>query len=263
MKLKLDDAGAAVLADGKPVYVHDDGKELPFDAAATVATISRLNHESKTHREAKEQALASLKAFEGIEDAEAAKKALGIMKNLDAKKLVDAGEIEQVKAQAVRAYEDKLQALEAKYAPVVKERDEYLSALLAEKIGHSFASSKYIGEKLAVPSDMIQATFGHQFKVEEGKVVGYDKNGNKIFSRLKPGDIADFDESLEIIVDNYAFKDHILKGSGASGGGGPGGNRSGSNVITRAMMNEWSTNDPARAMQAMKDVSAGKAQLAD
>lgn len=27
MKLKLDDQGHVVVQDGKPVYVHDDGKE--------------------------------------------------------------------------------------------------------------------------------------------------------------------------------------------------------------------------------------------
>src|SRR5674476_814050 len=100
MKLKLDDAGAVVLADGKPVYVHDDGKELPFDAA-TVATIARLNAEAKGHREGKERAETALKAFEGLEDPVAARKALETVKNFKDKQLVDAGEVERVKAEAV------------------------------------------------------------------------------------------------------------------------------------------------------------------
>jgi len=100
VKLKLDDAGAVVLADGKPIYIHDDGKELPFDAAATISTISRLNGEAKGHREAKERAESALKAFEGLDDPVAARKAVEIVANLDAKKLVDAGEIEKVKAEA-------------------------------------------------------------------------------------------------------------------------------------------------------------------
>ena len=41
MKLKLDDKGAVVVQDGKPVYVTDDGKEIAFDAPATHATPSR------------------------------------------------------------------------------------------------------------------------------------------------------------------------------------------------------------------------------
>jgi hypothetical protein len=78
-----------------------------------------------------------------------------------------------------------------------------------------------IAEKLAVPADMVQATFGNRFKIEDGKVVAYDANGNKIFSRARPGELADFDEALETLVEQYPYKDHILKGSGANGGGAP------------------------------------------
>ena len=80
MKLKLDENGHVAVSDGKPVYVHDDGKEIPFDAPAAMQKISGLNAEAKQyreakgtqHREAKEAAEAKLKAFDGIEDAAAA-----------------------------------------------------------------------------------------------------------------------------------------------------------------------------------------------
>ena len=42
MKLKLDENGHVVVSDGKPVYVHDDGKEIPFDAPAAMQKISGL-----------------------------------------------------------------------------------------------------------------------------------------------------------------------------------------------------------------------------
>jgi hypothetical protein len=82
MKLKLDDKGAVVVQDGKPVYVLPDGREIAHDAEATVATISRLNGEAKSHREAKEAAEAKLKPFEGIDDPEAARAALNTVKNI-------------------------------------------------------------------------------------------------------------------------------------------------------------------------------------
>src|ERR1043165_2791335 len=96
MKLKFDEKGGVVVQDGKPVYVHDDGKEVAFDAPATVATIGRLNSEAKTHRERWEAAEAKLVAF-GDLDPEQAKKAVSTARNLDDKKLVDAGQVEQVK----------------------------------------------------------------------------------------------------------------------------------------------------------------------
>ncbi|QPN34811.1 hypothetical protein I5592_17485 [Acinetobacter baumannii] len=79
MKLKTVTIDGKVYAevDGdKPIYIHDDGKEMPHDAPHSVATIARLNNEAKTQREAKEAAEKALKAFEGIEDPAAAKKGI-------------------------------------------------------------------------------------------------------------------------------------------------------------------------------------------
>lgn len=251
MKLKLDADGHVVVSDGKPVYVHDDGKEVAFDAPGTVATIARLNSEAKSHREAKESAESKLKTFEGIDDPDEARKALGIVQNLDAKKLVDAGEVEKVKAEVAKVYESKL-----------AEKDSALESannqLRAEKIGGAFSRSKLIAEKFAIPADLVQARFGQHFKVEDGKAVAYDAAGNKIFSRANPGDLADFDEALETLVGAYPYRDQILKSSGASGGGasGSGGGGAGGKTITRAAFDAL---DPQGRMDAIK----GGAKLVD
>lgn len=229
MKLKLNDEGHVVVQDGKPVYVNDEGKDIAFDVAGTVATISRLNGESKSHRERAEAAEKVSKAFEGITDVDAARKALEMVKNLDAKTLVAAGEVEKVRAEAIKAVEDK-------YAPIVAERDALQNSLVSEKVGGSFARSKMIAEKLAIPADLVQARFGDSFKLEGNDVVAYDKSGNKLFSRSNPGEVAKFDEALEIIIDQYPYRDSIMKASGASGGGAQGGSggASGNKSITRA-----------------------------
>jgi hypothetical protein len=212
MKLKLDDQGHVVLQDGKPVYVYDDGKEVAFDAPGTVNTITRLNAEAKTHREGKEAAETALKAFEGITDGAAAKKALEIVANLDQKKLVDAGEIEKVKEEISKAYKGQVDEWSTKAQTFEKQ-------LYEEKIGGAFSRSKYISEKLAIPADLVQSKFGAAFKVEDGKTIAYDQHGNKIYSRTRPGEFADFDEAIESLVEQYPHRDHILKGSGASGSG--------------------------------------------
>lgn len=213
-----------------PVFIHADGKEAPFDADSTLGTISRLNGEAKSHRERAEKAEGSLKAYEGITDPAAAIKALGVVANLDAKKLVDAGEVEKVKAEAIKS-------VQAQFEPVVQERDKLKGELFAEKIGGSFARSKFIADKVAIPADMVQAAFGRHFTVEGGKIVAKDANGNQLFSRTRHGEPADFDEALELLVDAYPHKASILKGSGASGGGaggGGGGASGGKTQITRA-----------------------------
>jgi hypothetical protein len=235
MKLKLDDQGNAVLQDGKPVYIHDDGKEVAFDAAGTVATISRLNAEAKTHREAKEKAEAALKGYEGL-DAEAARKAMETVQGLDQKKLIDAGEVEKVKAEIAKGFEEKL-------TEANQRASELESQLHGEMIGGAFSRSKFITDKAAIPADLVQARFGKHFKFEDGKVVAYDAAGNKLYSKAKPGEVADPDEALELLIDAYPYKDQILKGTGSSGGGAQGGgtgNSGGGKTISRAEFDKLS-----------------------
>jgi len=214
MKLKtveLDGVTYGAIADGKPVYISDDGKETAFDAPGTIQTISRLNAEAKSHRERAEKAEGSLKGFDGIEDPKAALAALTTVQNLDHKKLVDAGEVEKVKAAAI-------EAVEAKYKPIVEERALFESQLRAEKIGGSFARSAFIGEKLAVPAAMVEKTFGEHFTIEGGKIVAKDANGNQIYSASRPGEPANFDEALSALVDQSPFRDSIMKAKAAEGG---------------------------------------------
>lgn len=240
MKLKLDASGHAVLENGNPVYIHADGKEVAHDAAHTVATITRLNSEAKTNRERAETAETKLKSFDGITDAEAAKKALDTVKNIDDKKLVDAGKVEELKAGILKAAKDSADAAARTHAEELgklKVENEKVTGLLyAEKIGGSFTRSKLISEKFAIPADIVQARFGGNFRIEEGKVVAYDSSGNKIFSRSKPGEVAEFDEALETLVDAYPYKDQILKGTTKPGGGAPNnqGGAAGGKQVTRA-----------------------------
>ncbi len=230
MKLKtveIEGKTYAALQDGMPVYVHDDGKEAPFDAAGTVATIRARNAEAKTHRERAEAAEAAAKAFDGL-DAEAARKALETVAKLDQKKLIDAGQMDAAVAAALKPVQDKFDA-EAKRAATLEQQ------LHAEIVGGSFARSKFIAEKLAIPADMVQAAFGNRFTVVDGKLSATDANGNPVYSRIKPAAAADFDEALEILVDAYPHKDSILKADNRPGSGAPGnGGKSGSRTITRA-----------------------------
>lgn len=254
MKLKLSDDGNVVVIDGKPVYVADDGKEISLDYTATLATISRLNGEAKGNRERAEAVEEKLKAFEGIEDPAKAIKALEVLKNLDDKKLIEAGEVDKVRQEATSAYEEKLKAVEKKYAPVIKERDEYKGKLFDEIVGGAFSRSKFIGEKLAIPADLAQAKFGNSFIIEDGKVVGKNAAGERIFSRSRPGEVANFDEALEALVDDYSYRDSILKSSGASGGGAGGSVRTvgGKKTITRAAFDAL---DPASKVATVKDTA--------
>ena len=245
MKLKLNEQGAVVVQDGKPVYVYDDGQERAFDAAQTVQKISQLNSEAKGHREAKEAAEAKLKMFEGIEDGEAARKALEMMKNIDEGKLIAAGKVEEIKEAAKRtALEQVAQATrdaEAKFKAVSEQNATLTQQLNSHIIGGSFANSKYISEKMAVPHDIVQAMFANNFKVDNGKLMALDKSGNPIFSATNHGEHADFDEALGMMVNAYPHKDSILKGSGAGGSGAkPGSGGGGDKTVSRQQFGQMS-----------------------
>lgn len=226
--VEVDGTTYAEVQDGKPVFLDDGGKEVAFDAASAKATISRLSGETKSHREARQEAENALKAFEGIKDPAAALKALETVQNLDQKRLVDAGEVEAVKAAAVKAMQEKVDAANeaAKRAS---------DALHREMIGGSFARSKYLADNILAPREMVEATFGKNFGIEDGKIVAKDAHGNQIYSTSRPGEPADFDEALEQIIGAWAYKDTILKGRGQSGTGATGGGGSGgSKTISRA-----------------------------
>ena len=213
LKLKLDDAGHVVVQDGKPVYVNEDGKEIPYDVNQANNKISELCKEAKTHREAKEAAEQKLRQFDGIEDPEAARKAIETCNNLDSKKLIDVGEIERVKAEINKA-------ANAKIEEAHKETETVKQQLYDEKIGGSFARSNFIKDRLAIPADIAQAAFGKNFNVTgEGRIIAKDNNGNEIYSQINPGEPAAFDEALEILVGNYKNKDSILRGNQATGAG--------------------------------------------
>lgn len=244
MKLKLDANNNAVLQDGKPVYVKDDGTEIAFDGKQAFEKITQLTGEAAGHRQAKETAEGKLKAFEGITNPAEALKAVETLKNIDQSKLIDAGKVETIKTEAINA-------TKAQYEPVVAERDQLRTQLNNEVIGGAFARSKFISEKGAIPSDMFQAAFGSAFSIDkDGKLVAKDKTGNEIYSPTRAGERADFDEALQVLVNQYPGKDHILKGTGAAGGGAQGGGRGqgGKPTITRAQFEALPIGDRQKAL---------------
>lgn len=222
---KMDaDGKLAADANGNPIYIDAEGREMVTEAG----TIARLNGEAKTHREAKERAEMALQKFKDL-DPDAARKAIETVSKIDAKKLIDAGEVDKLKEQIKTEFTGQLTEAQKREAAL---NDE----LNGMRRSTAFKGSKFLQERVAVPAEMFEATFGKNFKIEEGKLVPYGSDGNKIYSKKRVGEIADFDEALELIVENYPYKDNILKAPNASGTGsnGNGGNRGTGRTIKRA-----------------------------
>lgn len=214
MPWKMDGDKIAI-ESGNPVWVHDDGKEVSIDGGHVTQKIVDLTKENSKFRSQAREAQEKLEAFDGL-DVEAARKALNTVKNLDDKKLIDAGEVERIKSEIAKAKDEQ-------YKPVVEELKTTKEMSYRKDLEMAFATSELVSKKLIVPRDMVQKTFGDRFKHEDGKLVAYDETGNKIYSREKPGELAGFDEALTTLIDRYPHKASILADSGHTGGGAIGG----------------------------------------
>jgi len=93
-------------------------------------------------------------------------------------------------------------------AEVVKERDRYKAKSL-------FNSSKAVHEKFAYPADMIGDMFADHFTFEDGKPIANGPNG-KIYSRQRPGELADFDEAVELLAQNTKMGAQLFRQPGAA-----------------------------------------------
>lgn len=274
MKLKtveIEGKKYAVMDEqGLPVYVHNDGKEVGFDAVGTTTRISALNREAQTHRENYEAANGRLKAFEGIEDPAAAHSALQTVANLKAGDLKTAAQVEEIRQAAQRAAEQQVQDTARQSATrlqeLERERDQYRNSLFDEKVGGAFSRSKFITDRTTTPPDMLRAMFGGNFKVEDGKIVPYGADGNKIYSRTRAGEVADFEEGIEFLIDAYPHKSSIYKGTGNSGsgaghaaGGGGGGGQGGKPQMTRQAFEALGPAEKGAAVRSHQIVDADAA----
>ncbi|HUT62944.1 MAG TPA: DUF6651 domain-containing protein [Anaerolineae bacterium] len=239
MKLKLDQDGHAVVKDGKPVYIHDDGKEIPFDAQKATEKISELNENEKKKRFDVKSIQEKLDVYKIGEDQYLdpveAKKAVDTVKNLDAGKLIDAGKVDKLKSEIQQAYVEKdkekdkqFKAKEDAMLQTLKGKEDTIYKLL---VVTKFANSPTVIDKTNLPPDIAADYFGKHFKVEgEGltaKVIGYIDN-EKILSRERPGEVAEFEEALTTVIEHYPMKDRILRttGGGSASQGNTGGRTS-------------------------------------
>jgi hypothetical protein len=248
---KKDADGNMVLdGDGNPVWVNATGQEQSVKGDA----FASLNAEAKGFRVAKEAAEASLAKYtvDGkLIDPELAVKAVATVSKLDAKQLIDAGEVDKVR-----------ETIKAEYSAQIGERDKALetangriNSMLVDGV---FKGSEFIADRVAMPRDFFEAAMRSHFKVEDGQVFAYDKAGNRLMSKKSIGEYASPNEALELLVEAHPQKDTILRAqaAGGSGNNGGGGGRGAGRVVRRADFDAM----PA-AQQAEAAVAMGKGEL--
>lgn len=241
---KKDAEGKLVVdADGNPIYIDTAGAEKSLAAD----TVSRLNGEAKTLRERAEAAEKTVQAYGDFkpEQIKAATEALATVQNLKDGDLIKAGEAERVRNEMKAGFETQINELTQQNAGLLDKHSGLLRDL-------AFKGSKWIGDNIAIPVDMLASTFGKNFKVENDQIVAYNNDGTRMTSKKRGGEYADFDEAMSQLVEAYPHKDMILKSSGnsGSGGGGNGGNgNADKRIVRRADFNALSPAEQAATAQ--------------
>lgn len=234
-KIKLDAEGHAVLENGIPVWILDDGKELAIDAPKNHATIAATRDERDAARDRVRELEGEIKAFGASPEArKVAAEKLKLALALDDKKLVEAGKVDEVVAERLKPAKAEW---DAERARIEAERDAVRGELKSAVVGKAFATTKAV-EGTILTGSIAEAMFGQHFDVENGQPVAYrNVNGKRerIYSRKDPAQIADFDEALSIQIQSHPDFSAWKKGTGSTGGGAPGG-ATGSNdkTVSRA-----------------------------
>ena len=247
---KMDGDKLSVDGDGNPVWVDGD-KELSVRGD----TITRTNSQAKEYRTRAEKAEADLAKFQGIDDPEAARTALQQVKDMKDGDLIAKGKLDEVKNQITQQYE-------AKLTDATKRADTLENRLNGVTLDNAFAQSEFVAQRIAVPTEMLQATFRDRFKVVEGKVVAVGSDGLPLRSNKNIGEDADFDESLEILIGGFKHKDAILKAPEAAGSGsnGAGGSRGRGRTITRT---DFEALAPTQQQEVAAKAGTGEMTIVD
>lgn len=120
------------------------------------------------------------------------------------------------------------------------------SSLKATIVRSRFENSAWVREHSKIPADLLYSRFGERFRLEEGRLIGYDDSGNQIMSRSNPGEPASFDDVIEALIGKHPERPAILKQHGASGGGA---SRNEGGVMARAAFEKMT---PAERMKHIR-----------
>lgn len=248
---KVDADGNLEIRDGNPVYVDSQGQEKTMGADA----ISQLNSQAASFRHRAQEAETNLAEFKDLDPVKA-REALEKLTQIDQKTLVDAGKIDEVRAEITKQYETQMGETQAALSTALGTIDKMT-------LDNAFNSSDFVSKHIAIPPDIFRDSFAKYFEVKDGKLSAKDASGNPIYSNDKFGDPASFDEAVKIIVEQHPQKDQLLlaEARGGSGNDGRGsGNGGNTTVLKRA---DFEAMSPAEKGPAMEKVRAGEMKLVD
>lgn len=218
-KLKMNAEGVVEINNGMPMLVYDDGKESPLDFNHLIGQVKATSDERDTLRR---EALPKAQAFEALgASADEIKAALKTVSALSAQKLIEANKVDALIAERVDAATKSLTTeLEATRMATATEK----ARVRALTVSNRFAESKLLKERTTLSPDLAESRWGSLFDPQDDNTVRAKyPDGSPIYSRIRHGQPADFDEALEILIDMHPNKATFMRGTGSRGSDADGG----------------------------------------
>jgi hypothetical protein len=141
------------------------------------------------------------------------------------KSLIDAGEVEKLKKSVSESYESRMKEIEKALKSQIEEKEQIIKSkdtgIHQLLVKNAFVQSDFIRNKTVLPPDLAFDSFGKYFEVEDvdGQLQAVaKKNGERLYSRSKPGSYATPDEAIEILISERADKDAILRANQSGSG---------------------------------------------
>jgi len=278
LQYKLLESGEGIQVDesGHPIVFDDekeDEKAFPLDALHLYSKIPSLQAEAKQYREKRDEFKKQLEAFSGLNpdeirtklatydglNPEEARKALETVANMGQLDKDRSVEVTKIKEEANKAFESKMREVQKSYEQQLGDRNGVISqkdiAIRRLMVKGAFDQSEFIKNHTVVHPTMVYNTFGNNFKIEEEngdlQVFAVNSKGDRIFSMSKPGDPASPEEAIEALINEWPYKDTILKTS--AGGSGAGGNVQ-PDVTKRQKLAELQSLNPEERLERIRRI---------
>jgi hypothetical protein len=242
-----------------------------------LAEIGSVTSESIARKKEIREYKEKLKTFEerfGDLDPDQAKKALELMRNIDQKELIKAGEKDAAIKQAIESkekeYTPKLKSFEQKLSELTIELQRKDSIISKQMIEGQLSSNQYLNKTTRTTPDVRASILGKHFRIEdvggELRPVAYKSDGEKLYSPINPGHLCTFDEAVEILWNSYQNKDvyAVTANSGSGSTGNPGGH--GSSGVQYYSKEDWtkllSSSKPDDQKKLIREMTSGKIKIA-
>lgn len=222
---KTEDGKSIVMStDGHPIMfddAEDEPDEVEIDAIGLYTKVPELKSEAKKRRLEVRDLKEKLSTFDGIDEPEAALKAIATVRNLSDGDLVKAEDVSKLKEKLSTEHKSEIEKLtkeNLRLSTDFQQREQgYTTAINRLVISNAFKSSERLKNIPNVPPDMLEDSLSKFFKAETldtGNTVpvGHYANGEIIYSKKNPSEIAGFDEAVDILISMRPDKDKLAAG---------------------------------------------------